>query len=122
VFTLLKRWPVVGHFENCLHLGNQDARECVCVCVCVCAVCVQCVYLKDVEGLKLDVGALVPQQVHHQLEVLWPADVARHHREVVAVQQQLAQQLGRESARIMTEGVFFLVNHSFARYMEEDPG
>lgn len=50
-------------------------------------------YLEDVEGLELDVGALVPQQVHHQLEVLGLADVARHHREVVPVQEQLAKKL-----------------------------
>ena len=43
-------------------------------------------YLEDMEGLKLDVRTLVPEQIHHQLEVLWLADVARHHCEVVSVQ------------------------------------
>lgn len=43
-------------------------------------------YLEDVEGFKLDVGTLVSEQVHHQLEVLSLADVARHHCEVVPVQ------------------------------------
>lgn len=47
------------------------------------------------EGLELDVGAFVSQQVHHQLEVFGLADVTRHHREVVSVQQQLAQELKR---------------------------
>lgn len=45
------------------------------------------------EGLKLNVGAFVSQQIHHQLEVVGLADVARHHGEVVSVQQQLAQEL-----------------------------
>lgn len=49
------------------------------------------------EGLELDVGALVPQQVHHQLEVLSLADVARHHREVVSVQEQLAKKLQKHT-------------------------
>lgn len=45
------------------------------------------------EGLKLDVGTLVPEEVHHQLQVLGLADVARHHCEVVSVQQQLPKKL-----------------------------
>lgn len=49
------------------------------------------------KGLELDVGALVPQQVHHQLEVLGFADVARHHCEVVPVQEQLAKKLQRHT-------------------------
>lgn len=44
------------------------------------------VYLEDVEGLKLDVGTLVSEQIHHQLQVLCPADVPRHDREVMSVQ------------------------------------
>lgn len=48
-------------------------------------------YLKNVESLKLDVAALIPQQVHHQLEILWLADVFRHDGEVVSVKKQLAQ-------------------------------
>lgn len=43
-------------------------------------------YLKDVECLKLDIGTFVSQQVHHELKVLWLADVPRHHGEVVSVQ------------------------------------
>lgn len=62
-------------------------------------VLVHCCYLEDVEGFELDVGALVPQQVHHQLEVLGLADVARHHREVVPVQQQLAKKLHRHTEK-----------------------
>lgn len=45
-----------------------------------------CLYLKHVEGLKLDVGTFVSEQIHHQLEILRFADVARHHGEVVSVQ------------------------------------
>jgi len=63
--------------------GFGDAR-------CVQHECCFVFYLEDVEGLKLDVGALVSEQIHHQLEILRLADVARHHREVMSVQQQLA--------------------------------
>lgn len=56
-------------------------------------------YLEDMEGLKLDVGTLVSQQIHHQLEILGLADVARHHREVMSVQQELAQKLEESDMR-----------------------
>lgn len=45
------------------------------------------------EGLKLDVGTLVSEEIHHELQVLRLADVAGHHREVVSVQQELAEKL-----------------------------
>ena len=45
------------------------------------------------ESLELDAGRLVSQQQHDLLQVVSAADVARHHREVVSVQQQLTQQL-----------------------------
>jgi hypothetical protein len=50
-------------------------------------------HLEDVEGLELDVFALVPQEVHHQLQVLLVTNVLGHHIEVGPVQQQLPQQL-----------------------------
>lgn len=50
-------------------------------------------HLEDVEGLKLDVAALVSQHVHHELEVVGLADVFRHHGEVVSIQEQLAEEL-----------------------------
>jgi len=46
-----------------------------------------------VEGLKLDVAALVPEQVHHEFQILRPADVFRHYGEIVPVEKQLTQQL-----------------------------
>lgn len=49
------------------------------------------------ECLKLDIGTFVSQQVHHELEVLWLADVPRHHGEVVSVQQELTQQLSHRN-------------------------
>lgn len=49
--------------------------------------------LEDVEGLKLDVSALVSEQVHHQLQVLGSADVLCHDSEVVSVQEQFSEQL-----------------------------
>jgi hypothetical protein len=54
------------------------------------ALFLQCaLYLKDVEGFKLDVGAFIPQEIHHELQVLGLADVLGHNGEVVAVQDQL---------------------------------
>ncbi|GMT31805.1 hypothetical protein PFISCL1PPCAC_23102, partial [Pristionchus fissidentatus] len=50
-------------------------------------------HLKDVEGLELDALALLLEEVHHQLEVVRVRDVPSHDVEVVAVEQQLAQQL-----------------------------
>ena len=46
------------------------------------------VYLKDVKGFKLDVGAFIPKEVHRQFEVLWLADVLGHDGKVVPVQDQ----------------------------------
>ncbi len=51
------------------------------------------VYLEDMESLKLNVGALVSQEVHHELQVLWFTDVPCHDCEVVSVQEQFTQQL-----------------------------
>lgn len=45
------------------------------------------------EGLKLDVPAVVPQQVHHQLQILWFTDVFCHDREVVSVQEKFPEEL-----------------------------
>lgn len=45
-------------------------------------------YLKDMEGFKLNVGAFISKEVHHQLEVLWLADVLGHNGKVVSVQDQ----------------------------------
>lgn len=50
-------------------------------------------YLEDMKGLKLDVATFVSEQVHHKLEVLGLTDVLRHDREVVSVEQQLAEKL-----------------------------
>ena len=45
------------------------------------------------ERLKLYVLALIPEQVHHHLEVRLVRDIARHDIEVCPVEQDLAQQL-----------------------------
>lgn len=58
------------------------------------------VYLEDMEGLKLDVGTLVPEKIHHELQILGLADVAAHHREVVSVQQQLAKKLQEQNRSV----------------------
>lgn len=49
--------------------------------------------LEHVECFKLNVGAFISQQVHHQLEIFWFADVFCHDGKVVSVQNQFAQQL-----------------------------
>lgn len=45
------------------------------------------------EGFKLDVPAVVSQQVHHQLQVLCFTDVFGHDRKVIPVQKKLPEQL-----------------------------
>lgn len=45
------------------------------------------------EGLELDVPAVVPQQVHHQLQILWFTDVFCHDSEVVSVQKKFPEEL-----------------------------
>lgn len=50
-------------------------------------------YLKDMKGFKLDVGTLIPEEVHHQFEVLRLADVLCHDGKVVPVQDQFTKQL-----------------------------
>ena len=46
-------------------------------------------YLEDVEALELDVATFLAQHVHHQLQVVRVADVARHDCEVVSIKQKL---------------------------------
>ena len=50
-------------------------------------------HLEHVECLELDVLALIPQHVHHELQVLGVGDKLGHDREVGAVEKKLAQQL-----------------------------
>ena len=50
-------------------------------------------HLEDMEGLKLYRGGLVLQQRHDRLEVLRRGDVPCHHREVGAVEEELAEEL-----------------------------
>lgn len=45
------------------------------------------------KSFKLDVAAVVPQQVHHQFQVLGSTDVFGHDRKVVSVQQEFSQEL-----------------------------
>lgn len=59
-------------------------------------------YLKDMESLKLNVGALVSQEVHHELQVLWFTDVPCHDCEIVSVQEQFTQQLSHKHMVLMT--------------------
>lgn len=54
------------------------------------------------ESLKLNVGALVSQEVHHELQVLWFTDVPCHDCEVVSVQEQFTQQLSHITHKHVT--------------------
>lgn len=45
------------------------------------------------ERLELDVPALIPQKVHHHLEIGLVRDVAGHNRVVSAVKEDLAEEL-----------------------------
>lgn len=56
-------------------------------------------YLEDVEGFKLDVPAVVPQQVHHQLQVLGFTDVFCHDGEIVSVQEKFPKELETDRDR-----------------------
>lgn len=49
--------------------------------------------LEHMECFKLNVGAFISQQVHHQLQVFWFADVFCHDGKVVSVQNQFTQKL-----------------------------
>jgi hypothetical protein len=48
-------------------------------------------YLEYVEGLKLNVLALITEEVHHHLEVGIVRNIARHDAEVGTVQKYLAK-------------------------------
>ena len=49
--------------------------------------------LEYVERLELNVLALIPQEVHHHLEIRFVRDVPRHDVEVGAIEQNLAEEL-----------------------------
>ena len=51
------------------------------------------------EGLELDILALIPQEVHHHLQVRLVCDVPCHDVEVCPIQQDLAEELQRLSLR-----------------------
>lgn len=51
--------------------------------------------LEHMERLELDVPALIPQKVHHHLEIGLVRDVAGHDRVVSAVEEDLAEELDR---------------------------
>jgi hypothetical protein len=43
------------------------------------------------ERLELNVLALIPQQVHHHLEIGFASDVPRHNIEVCTIEENLAK-------------------------------
>ncbi len=50
-------------------------------------------YFKNVKGFKLNVATLLAQHVHHELEIVRIAYVTSHDGEVVAIEEELAEQL-----------------------------
>lgn len=50
------------------------------------------IYLEHMKSFKLDIPALLPQHVHHQLEVVRIAYIPGHDVEVVSIQEKFTQQ------------------------------
>lgn len=61
-------------------------------------------HLEHVERFKLNVPALVPQEVHHHLQVRFRADISRHDGVIGTVEQDLAEQFERLSLRDVVGG------------------
>lgn len=51
------------------------------------------------KGLELNISTLLAQHVHHELEIVRIANVSGHYGEVVAVEEQLAEQFERLTPR-----------------------
>ena len=51
--------------------------------------------LEHVEGLELDVLALVPKEIHHHLQIRLARDIPGHHVEVRTVQEDLSEEFER---------------------------
>lgn len=49
-------------------------------------------HLEDMECLELDISALIPQKIHHHLQVRLVRNVSGHDAVVCPVQEDLAQQ------------------------------
>jgi len=54
-------------------------------------------YLEHMERLKLDVFTLVPEHIHHHLQVGLVGDIPGHNIEICAVKQDLSEELKRLS-------------------------
>uniref|UniRef100_A0AAG5CUF7 Uncharacterized protein n=1 Tax=Anopheles atroparvus TaxID=41427 RepID=A0AAG5CUF7_ANOAO len=79
-------------------------------------------HLEDVERFELDVARLLLQHVHHQLQIIRIGDVLRHDREVVAIEQQLAQQLQALSPRhvvLRVQQLLVVVEHLVVVLLEK---
>jgi len=61
-------------------------------------------HLEYMECLELDVFTLVPQEVHHHLEIGFVADIPSHHIEVSTVEEDLPEQLERLPFRHIVVG------------------
>lgn len=74
-------------------------------------------YLKDMKSFKLDVAAVVSQNVHHEFQVLGSTDVFGHDCEVVSVQQELSQELCATENRQHLQGSNFKQLHNHMRVL-----
>ena len=71
-------------YKNSVRSVPQSARDVIIL-----------THLEHVESLKLDVLALISQEVHHHLEVCFVGDILGHDVEVGSVKEDLPQQLER---------------------------
>lgn len=69
-------------------------------------------HLEHMEGLELNVSALIPQQVHHHLEVCLNRDVLGHDVEVGPVEEDLAEEFKRLAFGYIVRGEQESVVHS----------
>jgi len=63
-------------------------------------------HFEDVEGLKLDIFASIAKQIHHQFEIRFWRDVARHNREVGAIKENFTEEFQRLTFSDVVLGVY----------------
>lgn len=56
---------------------------------------VVCTNLEHMKRLKLDILALISQQVHHHFQICVIGNIPGHHVEICAVEENLAEELKR---------------------------
>ena len=56
-------------------------------------------YLENMKCLKLDILTLIPQQVHHHLQICLVRDIFSHHVEISTVEENFAEKFEGLSLR-----------------------